>query len=115
MTPAFAVPRPSRRPGLMPRATILPLLRPVLSESLRAEANTGRPPVHRAPPGCASNGGRRDGRALPLECRALAEAFVHRAAGLAAIFTGDSLRARFLRALRTDNPWGGACVRKPSS
>src|SRR4051812_42757887 len=99
MTPASAVPRPSRRPDLVPRSKILPLLRPVLCECLRAEANAGGPRVT-----AGSHGGRRNGRSRPLECRALAEAFVHRAAGLAAIFTGDSPRARFLRALRTDNP-----------
>src|SRR5829696_2648460 len=107
MTPASAVPRPSRRPDLMPRSKILPLLRPVLSECLRAEANAG--PELRP---CSSR------RALPhetgaprlLECRTLAEAFVHRAAGLAAIFTGDSPRARFLGAPADRQPWGGACV-----
>src|SRR3954463_13055964 len=101
MTPVSAVPRPSRRPHLMPPSKILPLLPPVLSECLRAEANAGGPRVYGAPPGVRAHGGRRDGRSRPVECRTLAEAFVHRAAGLAAIFTGDSRRARFLRALRT--------------
>src|SRR5215218_6089134 len=95
MTPASAVPRPSRRPHLMPRSKILPLLRPVLSECLRAEANAGGPPLR--PCSSAPAHRRRTGRARPFECRRLAEAFVHRTAGLAAIFTGDSPRARFLR------------------